>query len=377
MSCDICDEIRTREFKNFISEYVASISNGSAAVFAGAGLSIPSGELSWAELLRNDAKSIGIVIDREDDYISVAQYIYNESGTRNTITKLIKNHVDKKGSINENHQVLASLPITKYWTTNYDTYIERALENQGKRVDVKRSPDDLASEIEDADSTIYKMHGDIGQPNAVVLLKDDYEIYDKKNELFVKKLQGDLLTNTFLFIGFSFDDPNLENILSKVRIMLEGNPRRHYCFFKRVSKDDPEFDKLETLQEKENEADYKRLKQTLKIKDLLRYGIKAIIVDDFKDITEVLLNIRKRFLATNIFVSGSFSVLDQDEVTYNVEAELEISATNLCGQIGVKLYENNYKVFNCMGIGVGRGLITGVLNKLYAQKRESLVIVSL
>ena len=60
------------------------------------------------------------------------------------------------------------------------------------------------------------MHGDIGQPNAVVLLKDDYEIYDKKNELFVKKLQGDLLSNTFLFIGFSFDDPNLENILSKV-----------------------------------------------------------------------------------------------------------------------------------------------------------------
>ena len=30
-----------------------------------------------------------LLIDREDDYISVAQYIYNESGTRNTITKLI------------------------------------------------------------------------------------------------------------------------------------------------------------------------------------------------------------------------------------------------------------------------------------------------
>ena len=121
MSCNICDETRTREFNNFISEYVAAISNGTAAIFAGAGLSIPSGELSWAALLRNDAKNIGIEIDREDDYISVAQYIFNESGTRNTITKLIKNHVDKKGSINENHQVLASLPITKYWTTNYDT----------------------------------------------------------------------------------------------------------------------------------------------------------------------------------------------------------------------------------------------------------------
>ncbi len=372
MSCDICDEIRTREFNNFVSEYVAALSNGSAAIFAGAGLSIPSGELSWASLLRNDAKNIGLEIDREDDYISVAQYIYNESGTRNTITKLIKNHVDKKGNINENHKVLASLPITKYWTTNYDTYIERALEDKGKRVDVKRSPDDLASEIEDADSTIYKMHGDIGQPNAVVLLKDDYEIYDKKNEMFVKKLQGDLLSNTFLFIGFSFDDPNLENILSKVRIMLEGNPRRHYCFFKRVHKEDPEFSKFEKLEEKEKEANYRRAKQTLKIKDLLRYGIKAIVVEDYTDVTDILLNIRKRLLSTNIFISGSFSNLEQSEVTYKVEAELEKSATDLCGQIGVRLYENNYKLFNCMGIGVGRGLITGVLNKLYAQKKRKL-----
>jgi len=40
MSCDICDEIRTREFNNFVSEYVAALSNGSAAIFAGAGLSI-------------------------------------------------------------------------------------------------------------------------------------------------------------------------------------------------------------------------------------------------------------------------------------------------------------------------------------------------
>lgn len=243
MSCDRCVEHHSREIKNFISEYAAAISNDSAAIFAGAGLSIPSGELSWASLLRDDARNIGLDIDREDDYISVAQYIFNESGTRNTITKLIKNHVDKKGEINKNHEILVSMSIKTYWTTNYDTYIERALEEKGKKIDVKRSSIDLASEIEDVDATVFKMHGDIGQPNEVVLIKDDYEIYDRKNEVFLKKLQGDLLSNTFLFIGFSFDDPNLENILSKVRIMLEGRPRRHYCFFKRIDETDPEFEK--------------------------------------------------------------------------------------------------------------------------------------
>jgi len=372
MSCNICDETQKREFNNFVSEYASAISNGSAAIFAGAGLSIPSGELSWASLLRSEAKNIGIEIDREDDYISVAQYIFNESGTRNTITKLIKNHVDKKGSINENHKILASMPITKYWTTNYDTYIERALEDDGKRVDVKRSSDDIASEIEDADATIYKMHGDIGQPNAVVLLKDDYEIYDKKNELFVKMLQGDLLSNTFLFIGFSFDDPNLENILSKVRIMLEGNPRRHYCFFKRVHKDDPEFNKFEKPEQREFEAEYRRRKQSLKIKDLLRYGIKAIVVNEYKEITDILQNIHEKFISKNIFISGSYSEIDASKVSFETGDDLYKSTDQLCRLVGVRLYENNYKLLNCLGLGVGRGIITGVLNRLYEQKKRTL-----
>src|SRR5699024_10910296 len=95
----------------------------------------------------------------------------------------------------------------------------------GKVVDLKKSVQDMATEHDDTDVTVYKMHGDIGIPNSTVLLKDDYDIYDRKNEQFTKTLQIDLLSNTFLFIGFSFDDPNLESILSKVRIMLEDNPR--------------------------------------------------------------------------------------------------------------------------------------------------------
>lgn len=372
MTCKICDEAHRRELNNFVSEYVTAISNESAAVFAGAGLSIPSGELSWASLLRDEAKSIGLEIDKEDDYISVAQYIFNESGTRNTITKLIKNLVDKKGNINENHKVLASMPISKYWTTNYDTYIERALADCDKRVDVKRASADLASEIEDSDATIYKMHGDIGQPNSVVMIKDDYEIYDKRNELFVKMLQSDLLSNTFLFIGFSFDDPNLENILSKVRVMLEGNPRRHYCFFKRVHEDDPEFRKHEKLEEREFEAEYRRRKQALKIKDLLRYGIKAIVVNDYKEITDILQNIREKFVLSNIFISGAYSEIEEGNIRFEVGEDIYKSANQLCAQIGVRLYENNYKLLNCLGLGVGRAVITGVLNKLYEQKKRTL-----
>ena len=64
------------------------------------------------------------------------------------------------------------------------------------------------------------MHGDIREPDEAVLTKDDYEMYSCSRPLFRTALQGDLISKTFLFIGFSFEDPNLEYVLSQIRVLL-------------------------------------------------------------------------------------------------------------------------------------------------------------
>ena len=74
------------------------------------------------------------------------------------------------------------------------------------------------------------MHGDISNASDVVLIKEDYELYDLRNQLFSINLKRDLISKTFLYIGFSFEDHNLEYILSKVRILTDGYSRKHYCF---------------------------------------------------------------------------------------------------------------------------------------------------
>src|SRR5699024_5415695 len=94
-----------RDKRNFINEYVKALNNNRGVLFAGAGLSVPSGGINWRDLLREEAASIDIDVDRENDLISVAQYIYNESGTRQTITQLLKNEISKRGRINVNHEV--------------------------------------------------------------------------------------------------------------------------------------------------------------------------------------------------------------------------------------------------------------------------------
>ena len=75
--------------KMFLQEYVKAIRNGNAALFAGAGLSRPSGFVVWKELLRTLAESIGLNIDQEYDFPAVAQYVRNESGNRSTINESI------------------------------------------------------------------------------------------------------------------------------------------------------------------------------------------------------------------------------------------------------------------------------------------------
>ena len=45
----------------------------------------------------------------------------------------------------------------------------------------------------------------------------------------------DLISKTFVFIGFSFEDPNLDSILNQIRLLLDENIRNNYCFMKRVN----------------------------------------------------------------------------------------------------------------------------------------------
>ena len=72
-----------------IREFSRAIQEGAAAVFAGAGLSRPSGFVDWRELLRPLARDIDLDIDREKDLLSIAQYYRNSRGNRGGINQRI------------------------------------------------------------------------------------------------------------------------------------------------------------------------------------------------------------------------------------------------------------------------------------------------
>src|SRR5699024_7618596 len=120
------------------------LKEGNVAIFAGAGLSVPSGVVNWKELLRKPASSLGLDIEKEVDLVSLAQYFYNDTNTKTPLSEIINSHFSETGKVNRNHEIIANLPIKTYWTTNYDKLIEQALVEAGKNPDVKKRVNDLS-----------------------------------------------------------------------------------------------------------------------------------------------------------------------------------------------------------------------------------------
>src|SRR5262249_37451693 len=103
----------------FVRDFAQALADQNAAVFAGAGLSIPAGMVDWKGLMREIASDVGLDVEKEDDLIAVAQYHYNEKQTRYHIHQALVHELSDRSCISENHKILARLPIKEYWTTNY------------------------------------------------------------------------------------------------------------------------------------------------------------------------------------------------------------------------------------------------------------------
>lgn len=338
----------TRENLRHINNLARELEESNFAIFAGAGFSASVGFVNWKQLLEPIAEELDLDINVESDLVSLAQYHCNENAAnRGKLNNLIIRHFSKTPEPTKNHKILANLPISTYWTTNYDKLIEDSLTRAGKIVDVKFTNKQLTHTKPKRDAIVYKMHGDVDHPSDTVLTKDDYESYHVKMQPFLNALTGDLTTKTFLFVGFSFTDPNLDYILSRVRISYSSDQRQHYCIQKRIAQQHGE--SLE-------EFEYKTRKQKFFTQDLLRFGIKTIFITDYPEITNILLYLEKAYRRKTIFISGAAHEYGKFE-----KSNAEIFIYNL----SKKISKMGFRIVSGFGLGVGSSVITGVLDSIY------------
>jgi hypothetical protein len=341
---------------NFCRKYAREMAEGTVAVFAGAGLSASVGFVNWKSLLEPLANELDLDIERESEHlVRVAQFSLNaKMGNRAHLNAAIISAFPSMTSPSANHAVLARLPIKTYWTTNYDKLIERSLEAAHKNADVKHTDSQLPTTKPRRDAVIYKMHGDAEHPQDAVLTRDDYESYAQKHAGFVNALIGDLTGKTFLFIGFSFTDPNLDQVLSHVRLRYQSAQREHYCLMRVPRRDSYTSDE---------DFAYAKVRQRHFVADLKRYNVTALEIEEFGQITEVLLTIETIYRRRLVFVSGSAS---------NFDPWGERAVNAFFRDLGSVLIDNQFQIVSGFGLGVGNSLISGAIEKAYANRNMRL-----
>jgi len=125
------------------------------------------------------------------------------------------------------HESLALINRVKYViTTNYDLLFEKAYGD--KIVPISRD-DHLPRSTEYPDKTILlKIHGDITQPDNIVITSKDYEKFDSDTIVW-NKIRTLLAEYSVVFIGYSFHDSNVEKMLIDIYTRLKG--KKHPYFF--------------------------------------------------------------------------------------------------------------------------------------------------
>lgn len=338
------------EIEIFIKNFAKDLEEGHVAIFAGAGMSKAVGHVNWPELLKDIAFELDLDVDKEHDLISLAQYHVTFKGNNSGLAKKILQEFSEQAEESDAHKILARLPIPVFWTTNYDNVIERSLEAVLKVVDVKHSVAQLSDAKPKRDVVVYKMHGDVTIPREAVISKEQYERYHIDHGAFITALSADLISKTFLFIGFSFTDPNLDYVLSRLRI--SAPTRDHYCFMKREVKSPEDDDEI---------FRYKKRKQELKVLDLKRYKIQALLIDDYGEIPEILGEIERRFRKKTIFISGSA----EEYEPFGKQA-----AQAFIHSLSKRIIASNFRVVNGFGWGVGSAVINGALEAIYENPRK-------
>ena len=209
---------------------VDALAGGECVLFVGAGLSKAAGMKDFSELIAGMAKQLGITgnLPKDVDYfLDLAQW-YREEFPKE-VPGLIQQEFGKGAAWARptmDHYWLMSLPVHYVVTTNYDALLERSLEAQHRFPITAVKQEDVARTGAGEGVHVIKFHGDADQAeDKLVLSRDDYDHFFADRPVMASLLQGLLLNQTFLFVGYSLRDPNFRQIYSGITQMLKEAKR--------------------------------------------------------------------------------------------------------------------------------------------------------
>lgn len=127
------------------------------------------------------------------------------------------------------HDDLSLVDSRLVMTTNFDKlYENRANQLQSNTVLVKNYYDkDVADVFRRQDRVVLKVHGTIDLPDKIIFTRSQYALARRDYGYFYQLLRGLFITHTFVFLGASMRDPDMQLLLEDHAYRFEG-ARPHY-----------------------------------------------------------------------------------------------------------------------------------------------------
>ncbi|MGI5400566.1 SIR2 family NAD-dependent protein deacylase [Streptomyces sp. CA-135486] len=217
-----------------LSVLAAELEHGKCIVFAGAGVSIPSGLPSWPELQRTMKSRAQL----RNDYsaLRVADCCRQVLGNR-TFNEMLAESVGRAGRPGALHRKIAELPVKLFATSNYDTLLERAIRDgtgtDPRILSLSEQSQWLYIPEQPVEPWVLKVHGCVDRcRDLLVISEEDYLSFATTYSHVAKGLHELFARHPVLFLGYSLGDWDVLNVLHHSRLSLnEDVPNRYFVGF--------------------------------------------------------------------------------------------------------------------------------------------------
>lgn len=172
---------------------------------------------SWRELVNKAANLAGFsepdLLRVRGTDLQILEYFKQENDNSLTVLTnwLVKEFQPTEDAFKNSsiHKGLCSLKECKlFYTTNFDTFLEDSFKVLGRNSKVIAKESDMCKS-KNGECEIIKFHGDLLNPDKMVLTEADYEKRLALSTEMDYRFKSDLLNRTVLFLGYSFRDPNV------------------------------------------------------------------------------------------------------------------------------------------------------------------------
>jgi hypothetical protein len=213
-------------------DLIRQLGKGNGVLFVGSGLSTDANLPNWRCLVEPLADEIG---SPKDNLVKIPQYYVQFHTSRHPLLQYIMDKIQLRNvTSTPNSKLLAEIArqgVNVIFTTNYDLLLEETLRQEGVNYQQIAYDREVASLWDETSNRVQlvKLHGSIDHIDTIIITENDYREYFSKHPSLKRLLAWLLMTRTFLFVGYSLNDPNFNFVYDEIWMDLKEYKRPAYA----------------------------------------------------------------------------------------------------------------------------------------------------